>query len=220
MNTSNLVSNFKVSYAPVKGLEISASLGYNILSVNDFYAIPKTAIDILDNSRANYGTNNSRTFIIEPQAFYQLDLKGKGKLSALIGGTYRKTVSSYQDILADNFSSDALLGNPAAAAITVIDKYSNSNYKYLGTFSRLSYNLYNKYLVNFTGRIDGTSRFGPGKQFRPFGAIGAAWIFSEENLLKLFKWINLAKLRSSFGFIGNSNIGDYAFLDTYLPTAG
>jgi hypothetical protein len=37
--------------------------------------------------------------------------------------------------------------------------------------------LQRKILLNFTGRRDGSSRFGPGKQYANFGAIGAAWIF-------------------------------------------
>jgi TonB-linked SusC/RagA family outer membrane protein len=218
MNTSNLVSNLKLSCTPLKGLELSTSLGYHVLSLNDFYGVPTTALEVGYPSLAKYGTNNLQTFIIEPQAFYQVNLKQKGKLSALIGGTYQETASSFHKLLAVGFNNDALLRDPAAATSIYTLAYSSSKYRYLGTFSRLSYNLDNKYLFNLTGRVDGTSRFGPGKQFRPFGAAGAAWIFSEEKPMKNLKWINLAKLRGSFGFIGNSNIADYAFLDTYIPS--
>jgi hypothetical protein len=220
MNSNNLFSNLKISYTPFKNLELSMSLANTLLSIKDFYGVPTTALIPGVSATADYGTNKSHTFIVESQAFYQINLKRAGKLSVLLGSSYQKTASSFQNLNATNFSNDALLANPSAAALTLVDKFSSSTYKYLGTFSRLSYNLRNKYLLNLTGRIDGTSRFGPGKQFKPFGAVGAAWIFSEEKLLNGLGWLHLGKLRGSFGFIGNSNIGDYAFLATFLPTPG
>jgi TonB-linked SusC/RagA family outer membrane protein len=219
MNTNNLVGNLKFLYKPVKGLELRASLGYQLQTVNDFKGVP-VHLAGRSQSWARYGANNSHTFIVEPEAFYLLNLKGKGKLSVLIGGTYEKTATSYEIITASNFSSDELLSDIAAAGITQIFKSSSSNYRYLGAFSRLSYNLHNKYLINLTGRVDGTSRFGPGKQFHPFGSAGVAWVFSDERFMKNLKWVNLAKLRGSFGFIGNSNIPDHAFLASYTQYSG
>jgi hypothetical protein len=109
-----------------------------------------------------------------------------------------------------------LLRDPQYAASKITDS-SYKNYKYLGSFSRLSFNHANKYVVNLTGRIDGTSRFGSEKQFHPFGAVGVGWIFSEEAFMKKVSWVNLAKLRGSYGIIGNSEIGDYSFSPVYVP---
>jgi hypothetical protein len=125
----------------------------------------------------------------------------------------------YKVTSADDFSDEAQFRRPKFAASTSADS-SYKNYKYLGSFSRLSYNRNNKYIVNLTGRIDGTSRFGPGKQFQPFGAVGAAWIFSEEVFMKKMHWVNTAKLRGSYGIIGNSDIMDYLFSPTYVPVNG
>src|SRR5690606_24845032 len=78
-----------------------------------------------------------------------------------------------------------------------------------------NYQFQNKYIVNLTGRRDGSSRFGPNKQFANFGAIGAAWIFSKENFLKGKSWFSFGKLRGRFGVTGSDLIGDYQFLDSY-----
>jgi hypothetical protein len=211
------LSHLKVSWAPVKALELSTSFGYHLQTVNDFYGIPTTVLGSGYATRADYSTNTIQTFIAEPQVFYRLDLKRKGKISALLGTTYQKSLNSFQNLNGSGFSNDALLGNPAAAAMLIMDRYQHATYKYLGTFSRLSYNLDNKYLLNVTGRVDGTSRFGPGKQYHPFGAVGVAWILSEEKFMKKVAWINFAKLRGSYGVIGNSNIEDHQFLDSYIP---
>src|SRR5690606_22255404 len=69
-----------------------------------------------------------------------------------------------------------------------------------------------------TGRRDGSSRFGPGKKYSNFGAIGLAYIFSEEDWVKkTIPALSYGKLRSSYGVTGNDNIGDYAFLDSWYP---
>jgi TonB-linked SusC/RagA family outer membrane protein len=164
-NMYSLVSYLKASWAPVKGLNLSMSVGYNTQALNDFRGITAAFPGLV--SSANYATNNNHSLILEPQAFYEFQRKRYGKFSVLIGTTYHKSASAYQNLFATGFSNDALLGNPAAAAELIISSSSYMNYKYLGSFSRLSYNWANKYIVNLTGRVDGTSRFGPGKTIPP-----------------------------------------------------
>src|SRR5690606_24455455 len=70
-----------------------------------------------------------------------------------------------------------------------------------------------------TGRRDGSSRFGPGKRFSNFGAVGGAWIFTEETLFKdNFSWLSFGKLRGSYGVTGSDQIGDYQYIDSYQAT--
>jgi hypothetical protein len=82
-------------------------------------------------------------------------------------------------------------------------------------FGRLNYQFKNKFILNITGRRDGSSRFGTNKKFANFGALGAAWLFSKESFLGKAKWLSFGKLRGSFGTAGSDNIGDYQYLDTY-----
>src|SRR5690606_7505588 len=56
-------------------------------------------------------------------------------------------------------------------------------------------------------------------QYANFGAVGAAWIFSEEAFIKnQLPFISYGKLRGSYGTTGNDQIGNYGFLDTYTPS--
>src|SRR5690606_33209242 len=116
------------------------------------------------------------------------------------------------------FPNNSLLKNIAAANRLEVRDASDSEYNYQAFFGRVNLKLKDKYILNLTGRRDGSSRFGPSRQYGNFGAIGAAWIFSEEFFLKSNAFLSYGKLRGSYGTTGSDNIGDYQFLKTYNVT--
>src|SRR6185312_6807051 len=108
--------------------------------------------------------------------------------------------------------------NIAAASDLAVLENSNSQYRYLAMFARLNYRWKDKYLLNVTGRRDGSSRFGPGKQFANFGAIGVGWIFTKETFVHS-TFMSFGKVRASYGITGNDQIGDYGYLDSWSSTS-
>jgi hypothetical protein len=77
-----------------------------------------------------------------------------------------------------------------------------------------------RYLFNGTVRRDGSSRFGPGKQFGNFGSLGLGWIFSSEPVIKkILPFLSYGKIRGSYGVTGNDQIPDYQYLSTYRSGA-
>ncbi len=77
-------------------------------------------------------------------------------------------------------------------------------FSYIG---RIDYNYKEKYLINFVGRYDGSSKFV--NQFAWFPAITAAWRISQENFMKNITWLTDLKIRGGVGILGNqSNIVD------------
>jgi TonB-dependent starch-binding outer membrane protein SusC len=93
---------------------------------------------------------------------------------------------------------------------------NNTLYHYQAVFGRVNFGWGDKYILNLTGRRDGSSRFGPDRQFSSFGAIGGAWIFSKEAFIKdNLPFLKYGKLRGSIGITGNDQIGDYKYLNTY-----
>src|SRR5690606_1874593 len=125
---------------------------------------------------------------------------------------------------ASGFSSDAMLQNFAARTVFSAATQTSKEYKYNAIFSRIGYTYHRRYVVNLTGRRDASSRFGPGKKIGNFGAIGLAWIFSNEDFLKQVRLISFGKIRASYGSTGNDQLGDYKYLSTYttynLPYQG
>lgn len=220
---NNLVGNASISYRPVKGLEIKTVLGYNNGQISEFLGTPMSYYSPASLqlsgavNQSLFRTFNNSTWSVEPQANYSIAL-GKGVLNALAGATFQSSKDTRLSQKAIGFSNDALLENPGAADSTLIDDYSYSLYNYNAAFGRLNYSWNNKYILNLTGRYDGSSRFGPGRQFHFFGAVGAAWIFTEEAWVKNnVRFLSFGKLRGSYGTTGNDRIGDYKFYDLYNP---
>jgi TonB-dependent starch-binding outer membrane protein SusC len=218
--TANLVSNATVSYTLLPGLEIKTSLGYTSQVTNALLTAPSTSLDpgipnAVQYASSTFVTTNFHSWIAEPQLNYRLNLGKAGILSALAGSTFRDDNSNYQQISAFGFVSDGLLGNLASAS-RFTPSSSGYDYKYNALFGRLNYNWQDKYLVTLSGRRDGSSRFGPGKQFADFGAVGAAWIFSGEGFFKKHvSFLSFGKLRASYGTSGSDQIANYDFLNLY-----
>ena len=217
--TNTLVSNALISYTILPGLELKSTFGYSNTLTNEKQILPTTSQDPGQHPTSGnsyFNTINSHQLIVEPQLEYKHTI-GKGTISALLGTTYNESSSSIQKLSTSNYSSDALLEDPEAAGDISLNSAS-SQYRYNAIYGRFNYNLSDKYIINLTARRDGSSRFGPGKQFGNFGAVGAAWIFSKEKLIEQkMPWLSFGKLRSSYGTSGNDGIGDYQYVSTYSP---
>ena len=94
---------------------------------------------------------------------------------------------------------------------------SATDYALAGFFGRFNYNYAQKYLLEFTGRYDGSSRFSQvlDKQWGFFPGVSAGWVISKEDFMKNVPFINYAKLRASYGKLGNQEVGsNYPFVAT------
>ncbi|WP_159451723.1 SusC/RagA family TonB-linked outer membrane protein [Pedobacter africanus] len=217
--TKTLIVNTTLSYQLLPGLDIKSTFGITDLRTRDSRVTPST----INNPAFNPSTANSlivfnnterSSWIIEPQINWT-KTTAKGKLEALFGGTFQSQHTSklYQSGM--GFSSNSLIYNLAAAKTIRILNDESAQYNFQGFFGRINYNYKERYIANLTARRDGSSRFGPGRQFANFGALGLAWIFSKENFLKDHSWLSFGKIRGSYGVTGSDQIGDYQFLDTY-----
>jgi len=133
----------------------------------------------------------------------------------LLGGSYQSTKRYDQVIDGYGATSDALLKNLASFASRDM-RNTSSEYKYAALFARISYNYKQKYIASFSGRRDGSSRFGPGRRFGNFGSIGVAWVASDEYFFKsLREAVSFFKIRLTYGATGNDGIGDYMYQERY-----
>ncbi|MCS3800117.1 SusC/RagA family TonB-linked outer membrane protein [Niastella sp. OAS944] len=221
--TKNLVGNAVVSYKIIPDLEIKSSFGYTNLQANEIVTYPLVSSapeDRITTIRsALYSNNNISSWIIEPQVSYKTKF-GKNQLEVLIGTTIQQNISNGLRLRGETYNSDVVLDDVRSAAKVVIDGTVNSVYKYNALFSRLTYNLIDKYIINLTLRRDGSSRFGPGNQFHNFGAAGIGWIFSKERFIQNeLPFISFGKLTASYGSTGNDQIGDYQFMSLYSSSS-
>ncbi|MGS2739630.1 TonB-dependent receptor [Sinomicrobium sp. M5D2P17] len=221
IKSHNLVSNAVISYELVQGLNLKTSFGYTDFRQEETVITPKSAANPsrrpFTRSSNRFLEHKNNSWIIEPQLMYAQSF-GNSKLNALIGMTWQSNTSTILGINGVGYLSEELLGNLNAAAQTSIFQDTKNEYKYNAIFGRIGYSWKEKYFLNLTGRRDGSSRFGLGNQFANFGAIGGAWIFSEEPFIRNeISFLSFGKLRASYGTTGNDQIGDYGYLATYGP---
>lgn len=218
--TNNLISNLNLRYQLLNGLEIVSNFGYTNMQVDEVSTLPISSLNPLfyKTGSASFTDNSIRSWIIEPQITYQFTI-GKSRIDALIGTTFQQNTNEGQIMSGSGYTSDALLENIQAAPNIVVNSVTSSIYKYNAVFARLNYNWQNKFILNLTGRRDGSSRFGDNNKFHNFGSIGAAWIFSQEGFIqKGLPFLSFGKLRASYGTTGNDQIGDYRFYDLFNTT--
>lgn len=219
-NTQDLSTNTLLSYKILPNLELRSSFGFTDLRHDELRSSPSTMYNPSSGAGPEYsGLYSNKTgrqsWIIEPQLDYSMDI-GKGKLGALAGLTFQNQIGNRLYQLGSGFTSNSLIFNLASASSVTVFASDQSVYKYNAVYARINYNWQDRYIVNLTGRRDGSSRFGPGNRFANFGAVGAAWLFSNEGFVKdNLSFLSFGKLRGSYGTSGNDQIGDYQFLDTY-----
>lgn len=90
-------------------------------------------------------------------------------------------------------------------------KYNNE-----GWIFRALYDYADRYFANVSYRRDASSRFHPNHRWGNFWSASAAWLISEESFMEsTATWLNLLKLKVSYGSQGNDNIGDFLYVNTY-----
>lgn len=222
MNSYNVIVSSSFAYKILPTLEAKVDASYTRLDYRGIekykagYYNPNENLDY--NNHAVFGSDYQNTYNIEPQLNYNTKL-GLGKLSVLAGSTFQQTVAGGDLVTARNFPSELLMDNLASAGLIASYSTTYNQYKFNSLFGRVGYDIDGKYIASVNYRRDGSSRFGPGKQFGDFGSAGIAWILSKEKFFTdRFKFISFAKLRTSYGLTGNDAIGNYQFMETYGAT--
>ena len=218
--TNSLMANTTLSYALPYGFTVKGNMGYSSLFHKETRTDPSTIYDPVYNAGAEYSliyltTSRRESWIMEPQLNWQRKV-GEGKLDILVGSTFQNQTGTRLVQLGSGFANNNLIYNLSSATTSRTLSDDETIYKYQAFFGRVNFSWKDRYIVNLTGRRDGSSRFGPGKQFANFGAVGAAWLFGEERAIKENAgFLSFGKLRASYGVTGNDQIGDYQYLDTY-----
>jgi TonB-dependent starch-binding outer membrane protein SusC len=212
----------EVGYFILPDLELKSRMGFNNMWLNSLNLSPKSALapavaSVIPNITL-FSNTTFENLMVEPQANWKPKF-GKGQLDVLIGTQFLAQTTEGLTQHASGFTSEALMKNIAAAPNRVVGTSSYAQYRHHAVFGRMNYNHDGKYVINLTARRDGSSRFGPGKQFANFGAVGVAWIFSDEVAVRdAVPFLSFGKLRCSYGITGNDQFTDYQYLDAYTTS--
>ena len=142
---------------------------------------------------------------------------GKHYFKALLGynyeqETYKNTYSYNDDLLTPDVTNINLAMGIDNRSITG-DYY---RWRTVGAFARINYAYADRYLIEVNGRYDGSSKFPQRQRWAFFPSISVGWRLTEEPWFKVSKdAVSNIKFRASFGALGNSNVGNYAYDETF-----
>lgn len=85
--------------------------------------------------------------------------------------------------------------------------------------ARANYNFKYRYYATFTGRWDGSSKFGKGHQWGFFPSFSLAWELTNEPYFPKTTWLDQIKIRGGYGSVGNQNIGNYLYATMYYASS-
>ena len=228
--TSNFTNTAEVTLKPFKPLEIKGNYTYSYntysslhRSVNgEFASKTPGKTEILttgDNEdQLTEGVQTIDMHSVNVYATYTNTFGGAHNVKAMAGGQYesyyhKKLTATGYDLMSVELNDQNLVSADEDGNKRTSTGGGQSEYALMGFFSRLNYDYNGKYLLELSGRYDGTSRFPRGQRFGFFPSGSLGWRVSEEPFFAPLKsWMNDLKLRFSYGSLGNQQVGYYDYI--------
>jgi TonB-linked SusC/RagA family outer membrane protein len=213
-----------------KGLTLNADYTYNIRHYNNSYSggpvyvwdfwtvmnFDKAPVDVVSaaSNDVSMESRQYKSYVFNAYADYTLTLKERHNLKIMAGVNAEEgdnfMHSSYKLGLLDKNKGEFGL---ATGAMTVSGWHNQ--WGVAGYFGRINYDYLGKYLLELNGRYDGSSKFPAHSRWAFFPSVSAGYRISEEAFMEPLKWaITDAKIRASYGEIGNQEVGADMFLST------
>ena len=223
----------------VSRIDISETLNYDITdwltaNVNLGYNTADKMVDEVQNAVQFYNITGEMPTLTDPvqsKSYYQQNSEridnysfsayvnghkqfGDHNLSLTLGTQYEfKEYKQFGVRATDILDGLEVVNGTGDITLQNVGKYQNSILSYFGRFN---YDYLGRYLVEFNGRYDGSSKFLPENRWDFFWGVSAGWRLSEEPFMKNVKWLNNLKLRASYAEVGNqSGIGNYDGVQLY-----
>lgn len=220
-NSDKVIANLTAELGLWDNLKYKFSWGADLAFWgNDNYSIPYYLNRNAKNRQSNVSSQMNRgyTWQIENVLTYDKTI-GQHSFSVVLGQsaqryTSRQLGGTAYDLLAyleDKANIDFTTGLASDGKETVYGGAGDPN-SLASYFGRLSYNFAERYMLQFTVRRDGSSRFGPNNKWATFPSVSVGWnITNEPWLQKRPEWWTNTKLRLSWGKNGNENIGNFRY---------
>lgn len=219
--SNRLSGNFKADLEYIDGFTLTGRYGFNFSNLNNREFFPE-----FNFGNGKVFTRGENQVNQNQQEFYDYTFD--------LFHTIDKTIADYHDIIFTAgmtvfrshgeglFASRTGVPNNSfdfadvGTATGTGDDQTNGSFvselRRLSYFGRLEYSYKDKYLFSGMLRRDVSSNFGPNNQVGWFPSVTAGWIISEEDFFETGDWFNFAKLRASYGELGNDQIGAFLYL--------
>lgn len=199
-------------------LDWTAQLNYNHSETTQDYYYPKKYSEkgVFNNGYGAISNSKSDNLVVETYLTFDKEW-GAHHFNAMAGYSYENYTSRGSGLAAKDFVNESLLNENLASGNPESYEITNSMYRteLVSALARFNYSYAGKYLATFTARADGSSKFGANNKWAFFPSGALSWKMSEEPWLKPVEWVNLLKIRTSYGISGNQGISAYQTLSRY-----
>jgi TonB-linked SusC/RagA family outer membrane protein len=222
---NRILSNMVLQYNLTKGLIIKSSVGIDLISGKTNIYYPKTTfVGRKENSIASISDINSLNIINENLLTYSA-IFNDHSIDLLGGFTIQKYESEFFSASSKNYALDLLTYNDLSAGSVYLTPTSGADAFQLVSFLlRANYTYNNKYLLTFSGRYDGSSKFGANNKYAFFPSAAFAWRMSDEDFISSLNLFSNLKFRFSYGKLGSQEIPSYqalaAMISRNVPFSG
>ncbi|HEX7090848.1 MAG TPA: SusC/RagA family TonB-linked outer membrane protein [Longimicrobiales bacterium] len=210
----------------LEGLSATLRLGYDVAKGERLRFYPsflRWQVEQGIGGQVNRENPTQVSTLLEAFANYTTRLERYGaEVDLTAGYTYEESRGDYPSFLAQGLSFDLLGPNGVPAAAIERTFLTVEESRLISGFGRVNLTLADRYLMTLSLRRDGSSRFGPSRQWGTFPAASFAWWLSQEEFMqRLVPGADL-KLRLSWGVNGNQAFPNYRAFSDYVisdPTA-
>ncbi|WP_316816075.1 TonB-dependent receptor [Pedobacter nyackensis] len=221
---NNFLTTFNATAAVVKDLldikgDVTFRRNVGVRHFGDFrvpYSSgPNTPVSYSGPGTSYVGINNAETNNNIINLYADLHkTAGKHFFQALLGYNQEYRYDQWSEVKKTGLISNNL---PSIALATGVSetKESINDWAVRGIFYRLNYIFNDKYIAEFNGRYDGTSKFPEGDRWGFFPSASVAWVASNESFLKPITSslkLDVLKFRASYGSLGNQNVDAYSYI--------
>lgn len=178
----------------------------------------KNVTNISQKGKYTLGNTGSDQWAAKLVGNYIHNFDNDGTMLTLnLGGEIKRSKSTSSTLVATGFLSDEQ--NDIAYATTYPDGGKPSGSEdlsaSLGGFLAANFMWKNRYVLDGSYRVSGSSKFGSDHRYAPFWSIGAGWNIHNEEFAKKLGWINTLRLRGSYGYTGSVKFSSYQAVTTY-----
>ena len=203
-----ITGKWGVTLTPFRGFSLTANVG--LTNENTRYNALYSRFGSQSSTDGLAYVSHERTFAVNNQylAEYKTDFGGSAHSFNILAGyemysLKEQFMEGQNDRLFDPYVGE--LGNADGNSSKQLSSYT-ADYITQGFLARAQYEYGNRYFANASFRRDGSSRFAPGHRWGNFGSVGAAWLISSEGFMDGTWWLDMMKLKASYGVQGNDNL--------------
>lgn len=227
------INNFSVEWQILEGLRLRAKLGVTTTRNSSDYFLPaehsyftsteyQTASGQLRKGMYTYGTGNDNLLSADVTASYTRTFAEKHQLYVGVDYSISQEKAYAYSFTAEGFSNAdlSLISNASQYKLNSTPTGDRTTTRLVGLTGNANYTYDNRYYIDLSYRVDGSSKFGSDKRFAPFWSAGIGWNIHREHFMKNQHIFSNLRLKASYGVTGTQDFTTENAYTTYQYSNG